>query len=97
MPVRPPPRDQPSPEETAELVAALRVAVEAGRRRQASTVVRGPDRSRWVRVVPAGERADVALEEQGVVLASRDVDTAWLVTRLGAGGGYAALLELLDA
>lgn len=94
---RPPPRDQPSPEETARLVAELRAAVQAADRLAASTVLASPDRGRrQVRVLPEGARTRLTHVEHGQVLAERDVDTAWLIAHLGREGqSYAVLARVL--
>lgn len=92
-----PARDQPQPEVTAELVAGLRRSVEDARRRAGSTVVRGPEPHRWVRVILGGARASLSLEEHGQVVAERDVDTAWLLEHMSREGQrYADLAALLE-
>jgi len=93
---RPPPPDQPSPEQSARFAAELRASVQAARRLGASTVVPGPDGQQQVRVLPEGERTRLTLVEHGHVLAQRWVDTQWLIEHLErAGQTYAVLVRLL--
>lgn len=80
---RPPPRDQPPPQESAALLAELGTQLATAETLRGAQVVPSPDRARQVRVRPDGARTHLSLVEHGQVLAERDVDTADLLDALG--------------
>lgn len=96
---RPPPRDQPSSEESAALLAELGEQLAAARTLRGAQVVPSPDRARQVRVRPDGARTHLSLVEHGQVLAERDVDTSTLLEVLGgqATGAFAALASIIES